>query len=102
MGHKDVSWRLGASPSLEERLQRSLEARDRGDGSDDIRWVCPRCHHEHLANVFRDQVWAGLAQGGRNGEIDLRCECGYPHPGRPENEAGCGFRAVVLVAEEEE
>lgn len=100
--HQSTGWSPGAPPEVEERLLRSLETTPRDDGSDDIRWTCPRCFHEHFLNVFRDQVWAGLDGSDRSAEILLRCECGFDHPDRPENEVGCGYRIVVTVTEEED
>ena len=101
-GHDPVPWRPGSEAVLDERLTQSLRTSEREDGSEDVHWTCPRCRHEHVLNLFRDQLWAGLDGAGRSGEVDLRCECGFVHPDCPENEVGCGYRTVVLVAEEEE
>jgi hypothetical protein len=100
--HQSVSWQDGAPPELEEALRRSLDATACDDGSDDIRWVCPRCRREQFLNVVRDQVWAGLSGGTRTGEVALRCECRYDHAGRPEGEVGCGYRVFIAVDEQEE
>lgn len=100
--HEAVPWRVGAPPELEEALLRSMDSVPRDDGSEDIRWTCPRCQQEHFRNVLRDRIWAGLVDSERKGELPIRCECGLDHLDRPENESGCGYRTVVVVVEEDD
>jgi hypothetical protein len=100
--HQPVPWSLGGSPEFEEALRGSFLDEQLDDGSDQVRWTCPRCGHEHVRNFFREERWAGLTSGGtREEELAIKCECGLEHPGRPEGEVGCGYRTVLVLEEEE-
>jgi hypothetical protein len=65
---------------------------------------CPRCEHEfavdqvHTAVTERGTLGAGQVESAFR-EIDLWCDCGREHPGRPENGKGCGiaYRVPAVV-----
>jgi hypothetical protein len=100
--HLPLAWSPGAPPELEEALERSFDSDPGEDGTDTVRWTCPRCNHLHVRSIDRDFDWAGLFPGSdsHSEEIVLRCECGLEHAGRPAEETGCGYRKVVSVEEE--
>jgi hypothetical protein len=101
--HSNVSWDIAGSYVFEEQARRSFDAVPLEDGTDLIRWTCPRCEHPHQQILQRDTAVTALAAGEhkRTGELPMFCVCPRPHASRPEGEIGCGFRLVLTVGEEQ-
>jgi hypothetical protein len=53
--------------------------------------ACPRCRHQTMLRI----AGVNAALSGRSTREDARpfamfCRCGYPHPGHPDDDMGCG------------
>lgn len=103
-GGFDYSWTLKAYDLLvEEKIKAEVRIVDNVEVSV-VSGPCPRCGHE-----FTDsQVHTAVTERGTLGvdpvesevrEIDLWCDCGREHPGRPETGKGCGiaYRVIATV-----
>lgn len=57
---------------------------------------CPECKHKTLG-TYPIKVYALEATDKRKMEVTVRCECGVHHPGRPDDEKGCGRYWKMIV-----
>ena len=91
---------------LYQRRELQVEAFDtEGVVSAQVWGTCPRCSHElnvqqtlsvPLIDSAGRGVWSALtrreapATPGIPDAVEVGCGCGHPHPGAPEQVAGCG------------
>lgn len=93
--------------SLAEKMQRSLTVavvEEAGRDSLVLTWDCPVCEHACRRSGKLNGRFVGLVRSKKPSrkrpltiaEV-IRCDCGQPHAGRPEDEQGCGFWAHITV-----
>ncbi len=67
-----------------------------------LEWTCPACsHHCRRTGALNTNFYALLRRkigGSPRRTVDVvRCDCGQPHEGRPDDGTGCGFWALVTL-----
>jgi hypothetical protein len=103
----DSSYEERTDGALAEEMQRSLEVEVREEDGEEmllLSWTCPACQHSCRRSGRLNSRFVGLVSlRGRWRKLPqtivdvVRCDCGDPHPSRPEDGRGCGFWAQMTI-----